>query len=108
MDRLVLVAPLKPGSRARAAELIAVGPPFEVGSSGFVQHSVFLSSDEIVFVFEAPGAEYLVQDIVNDPDRSTGFSAWRPLLDGIPHLAYERWHWNRVEGIDAHRPPGSR
>jgi hypothetical protein len=95
MDRLVLSARLKPGARARAAELVAAGPPFDPRGSGFERHGVYLSEESVVFIFEGTDAEYLVQNIVNDPVRSAGFSAWAPLLDGRPTIARESWFWNR-------------
>ena len=95
MDRLVLSARLKPGARVRAAELVAAGPPFDPQGSGFERHGVYLSEESVVFVFEGAGAEYLVQNIVNDPVRSAGFSAWGPLLDGRPTIARESWFWSR-------------
>lgn len=96
MDRLVVTARLIPGSRGRAAELIAEGPPFDPKGSGFVSHGVYLSEEEVVFVFEGPSAEYLVRDIINDPVRAARFSAWAPLLDGFPHMARESWYWSRA------------
>jgi hypothetical protein len=98
MERLVLSARLKPGARVRAAELVAEGPPFDPEDSGFERHGVYLSEDSVVFVFEGAGAEYLVQNIVNDPVRSAGFSAWGPLLDGRPTIARESWFWRRDGG----------
>ena len=59
--RLVVAARLKPGTRARAAELVAEGPPFDPRGSGLISHGVYLSEHEVVFAFEGPGAEYLVQ-----------------------------------------------
>ncbi len=104
MNRLAIVARLKPGTRRRAAELVAEGPPFQLRDSGFERHAVYLSGDEVVFVFEGPGAEYLVQDIVNDPVRSARFSAWAPLLDGRPELAREVFNWSRDGEPNASSP----
>jgi hypothetical protein len=47
----------------------------------------------VVFVFEGPGIEGLVRDLVNDPTRSAAFSIWAPLLDGTPVLAREEFYW---------------
>jgi hypothetical protein len=54
---------------------------------------VFLAEETVVFVFEAPGIEGLVRDLVNDPTRSAAFSIWAPLLDGTPVLAREEFYW---------------
>ena len=54
MQRIAIVARLKPGAEERAAELIEGGPPFDARARGFERHAVYLSADEIVFVFEGP------------------------------------------------------
>jgi hypothetical protein len=92
-ERVAVVAKLLPGSRERAAEILAEGAPYGLALAGFLRHSVFLSEDAVVFVFEGPGIEGLVRDLVNDPTRSAAFSAWGPLLEGTPELAREEFHW---------------
>jgi hypothetical protein len=91
VERLALVARLKPGTEARAEELIARGPPFDLQESGFVRHSVFVSATEVVFVFEAHEVEWLVSALVDDPSgwSSTQLDAWRPLIDGHARIARE-------------------
>jgi hypothetical protein len=107
VDRLAVAAHLKPGSRRKAEALIAEGPPFELNGSGFRSHGVYLSDEEVVFVFEGPGAEYLVLNILNDPVRAARFDAWAPLLEGSPRLVRETWHWSRsADAVGAGRPPG--
>lgn len=93
-DRLAVVARLRPGSRERAIEILAKGPPYELGEAGFRRHSVFVAEDHVVFLFEGSGIEELVRDLVNDPTRSAAFSVWGPLLEGTPALAPEEFHWD--------------
>jgi hypothetical protein len=92
-ERVAVVAKLLPGSRERAAQILAEGAPYGLALAGFRRHSVFLAEDAVVFVFEGPGIEGLVRDLVNDPTRSAAFSAWGPLLEGTPELAREEFHW---------------
>jgi hypothetical protein len=107
VDRLAVAAHLKPGSRRKAEALIAAGPPFDLDGSGFRSHGVYLSDEEVVFVFEGAGAEYLVLNILNDPVRAARFDAWAPLLEGPPRLARETWHWSRSAGaVAARHAPG--
>jgi hypothetical protein len=96
MDRLVVAARLKPGTRTRASELIAEGSPFDPRDSGLTSHGVFLSEHEVVFAFEGPRAEFLVRAMINDPVRAVGFGAWAPLIEGFPRLLPESWHWSRA------------
>jgi len=93
MERLVVVAKLKPNAAGRAAKLVAVGPPFDPAEAGLTRHSVYLGGREAIFLFEGPRVEELVRAIVDDPVRSAAFSAWGPLLDGSPGLAREADHW---------------
>ena len=81
--------------RAPASERHRSSPRARYGLAlaGFRRHSVFLAEDAVVFVFEGPGIEGLVRDLVNDPTRSAAFSVRAPLLDGTPKLAREEFHW---------------
>jgi hypothetical protein len=92
-ERVAIIAKLQPGSRDRAAEILAKGAPFGLALAGFHQHSVFVADEAVVFVFSGPRVEGLVRGLVNDRARSAAFSAWAPLLDGTPVLAREEFHW---------------
>jgi hypothetical protein len=86
-----------PGSRERAAEIIAGGAPYGLSLAGFERHSVFLADEVVVFVFEGPDIEGLVADLVNDRASSAGFAVWAPLLQGTPVLAREEFHWQAAQ-----------
>jgi hypothetical protein len=92
-ERLAVVARLRPGSAERARQILAEGAPYELGEAGFRRHSVFVAEETVVFVFEAPGIEGLVRELVDDPTTSTTFSVWGPLLEGTPVLAREEFYW---------------
>ena len=92
-ERVAVVAKLLPGSRERAAQILSEGAPYGLALAGFRRHSVFLAEDAVVFVFEGPGIEGLVRDLVNDPARSAAFSVWAPILEGSPVLAREEFYW---------------
>ena len=92
-ERVAVVGTLLPGSRERAAEIIANGAPYGLRLAGFRRHSVFLAEEAVVFVFEGEGIEGLVRGLVNDPSISAAFGAWAPLLRGTPVLAREEFYW---------------
>lgn len=99
MDHLAIIARLKNGTEERAAELIAAGPPFDPEQSGFDRHTVFLSATEVVFVFEGPEVDAHVDDLIENPLRwmvSDAFEEWRPLMEGHPRIARERYFWERA------------
>jgi hypothetical protein len=98
LERLALTARLKEGAQPRAAELIAQGPPFDLQAGGFVRHSVFLSATEVIFVFEAHEVEWLVSALVDDPFHwmlADALNDWRPLIEGTPRIAREKFSWER-------------
>jgi hypothetical protein len=103
LERLTLIARLKPGCEVRAEELIAQGPPFDPEASGFVRHSVFLSATEVVFVFEGHEVEWMVDDLVEGqflhPSLADALEEWRPLLDGRPRIAREKFFWERAPRV---------
>ena len=95
MDRLVIVARLKDGKHAEAEKLLRSGPPFDPEELGFHRHGVYLTSTEVVFVFEAPEVEWIVNDLIDDPVTSSTFGPWHKVIEGTPHLGHERFFWSR-------------
>jgi hypothetical protein len=93
---LAIVARLEPGAERKAAELIAKGAPFDPSVVGFVRHAVYLSSSEVVFIFEGHEVEWLVDSLVSDPFQwmvSMALGEWRPLVKEHPRIAREVFHW---------------
>jgi hypothetical protein len=67
MNRLAVIAKLKPEAEKRAEELIAEGPPFDPSGMGFERHSVYLAGDHALFVFEGGHLDQLVWSVAKDP-----------------------------------------
>jgi hypothetical protein len=97
MNRLMVVARLKDGAHEEAEKLLRQGPPFDVEELGFHRHAAYLTAGEVVFLFEAPEVEWIVNDIVDDPVISAAFGPWQKLIEGTPRLAHERFYWSREE-----------
>jgi hypothetical protein len=95
MNRLMIVARLKEGVHDEAEALLRAGPPFDPEELGFHRHAAYLSAGELVFLFEAPEVEWIVNDIVDDPVLSAAFGPWQKLLEDTPRLAHERFYWSR-------------
>jgi hypothetical protein len=93
VQRIAVVARLKPGSAERAAELLSGTPPFDPRAAGFERHRVFLAEDEVVFVFEGALLEPLVK-LLAEADESV-FGAWGEILDEMPRIAREAYSWDR-------------
>jgi hypothetical protein len=95
MNRLMIVARLREGAHDAAETLIAKGPPFEPEELGFHRHGAYLTTGEVVFLFDAPEVEWIVNDILDDPVVSAAFGPWQELIEGTPRLAHERYYWSR-------------
>jgi hypothetical protein len=97
MNRLTIVARLQPGKYREAEALLRAGPPFDPELLGLYAHSVSLTATDVVFVFEAPEVEWIVNDLIDDPVLSAALAPWRDIVDGPPRLAHERYSWSRDE-----------
>jgi hypothetical protein len=109
MNRIAIVASLRDGAQPEARALLEHGPPFDLARHGFERHVVFLSAGEVVFTFEGPNVEWLVDDLVEDPFRwavTEALATWRPLIAGPPRVAREAFAWERTGRDPA--PPGPR
>jgi hypothetical protein len=96
VERLAVIAKLKEGAADEAAVLVRRGPPFDPGESGFDRHAVYLSGDQVIFLFEGDAADRSVQEILANGSRSAVLAAWGPLLDQVPQLAVEGYYWKRT------------
>ena len=97
MDRLLIVARLQDGKHEDAEALLHHGPPFDPEELGLHRHAAYLTAHEVVFVFEAPEVEWIVNDIIDDPVLATAFGPWRAVIEEAPRLAHERYYWSREE-----------
>jgi hypothetical protein len=97
MNRLMIVARLREGAHGEAEALLRMGPPFDPEELGFHRHAAYLTAGEVVFVFEAPEVEWIVNEIVDDSVIAAALEPWRPIIDGAPRLAHERFYWSREE-----------
>jgi hypothetical protein len=95
MQRLAVIAKLKPDAENRATELIEKGPPFNPRDIGFERHSVFLAGDHAVFVFEGGRLDQMLHGMIRNPSSAGTFREWEPLLEGMPKVAREAYHWER-------------
>jgi hypothetical protein len=96
VERLALIARLKPGTEERAARLIEGGPPFDPGERGLVRHVVYLSAGEVVFVFEGDEVEWIVEEMVQEAAGGSVAAAleqWRELVDGPPRIGRAAFAW---------------
>jgi len=105
MEQLAIVARLRPGAEPQAIKLVEGGPPFDPAEVGLTRHAVYVSADEVVFVFEGHEVEWIVDEMVDQPFQwqlSEAFDAWRGLVDGQPRIARAAYAWSgEVESPEA-------
>ena len=97
MSRIAVVVPLRPGSRESARQLIQAGPPFHIGDTPLLEHCVYLTEQEAVFVFEGPDAREAVEHVLGEADVWQAATAWRAILASKPRLAETVFTWQRGE-----------
>ena len=95
MDRVVLVAQLRPDAREGARELLAQERTSPAVESAFDRKAIFMSESEVIFLLEGRDADKALRAILNDPVRSSEISHWLPLLEGPLHRAPEAYFWER-------------
>jgi hypothetical protein len=98
MNRLAVIAKLRRDVEAQAEELIDQGPPFDPSNLGFERHSVYLTGDHALFVFEGGGLDKLMRSVLKDPSTVGAFRKWENLIEGMPRVAREAYHWEREAG----------
>jgi CBS domain-containing protein len=98
VDRVAVTARFLPEQREAVEALLAAGPPYDPADAGFHRHAVYLSSREVVFVFEGPEVEWEVEDLADDffhPEVQAALSQWRTLLDEDPRIGHPIFVWER-------------
>lgn len=107
-QRAAVVLPLLPGARAAVEELLGDGPPFDPALLGLERHSVYLSDDEVVFVFEWRGGATL-ESLLAEPGVWASAAGWLECAAGPPRVAEPAYRWSQpvAPGLDeAVLPPG--
>jgi hypothetical protein len=95
MDRVVLVARLRPDAREDAVKRLAQERTSPRVERAFDRKAIFLSESEIVFLFEGEEVDESLREIFNDPVRSSEIGPWLPLFDGPLHRVPEAYFWER-------------
>ena len=106
--RAAVVLPLFQGSHDVVRGLLAGGPPFDLDALGLERHTVYLTDDEVVFVFEWRGVESF-ESLLAQPGVWDVAASWTQVAAGPPRLAEAAYTWNRPETAsldEALLPPG--
>ena len=98
---MVVILPLKAGVRDRVRGLLAQGPPFELETTEFDRHEVYLTEREVVFVFDSPGSSATLKLPGEDPSLWKVAAAWQQLMAERPRKAETAYSWARPENGEA-------
>ena len=109
-QRFAIVVPIVEGAEAAVEELLDAGPPFDPAAAGLDRHEVFVTSDEVIFVFESRDGIEVVEAMLAEPDTAFAAEAWQLHMAGPPRLARLAYIWSRPEAAadQALLPPGLR
>jgi hypothetical protein len=94
--RTAVVVPILPGTHEQARALLAGGPPFDPGDVGLERHQVFLTPDEVVFLFESQLGEPSLEALLAEPALVEAAAAWQDVLAGPPRIADSVYSWTRI------------
>jgi hypothetical protein len=93
LEKAAIVVPLKPGSKTEVEALLRNGPPFDPSRLGLVQHEVYLSDDEAIFVFRGLPSVF-VERLAEDESFWNAATAWTPLMGGRARYADSAYSWS--------------
>src|SRR5690349_20400556 len=108
MSRAVVVVPLLERAHEQAAELLRGGPPFDPEEAGLERHHVFVTEDEVVFLFEADDLD-AAERLIADETFWNAAAAWKSLVAGPPRWAEAAYSWVHAtlpDGVSFEPTPG--
>ena len=100
MRQFVITVRLKPNSEKEIREILKEGPPFELDDTGFESHTVFLASDQLVFLFEGERAEEEAAKLLERSRVLEQASRLGAVIEGEPSIPYEVFSWRRIPGLE--------
>jgi hypothetical protein len=98
-DSVLVLLPVRPERRAEVRALVAQGPPFDPGEVGLDRHEVFLTDEEVAFVFDAPERARALDRMLEDPALWEAAAEWEHVLAGPPRVAEHGYSWSRERGF---------
>jgi hypothetical protein len=109
MRHFLITAPIRRGSIDAVRKILHEGPPYDLERTSLERHRVFLSGEELVFLFEGPHAEEEAARLLRRPGVLGQAGRLGSHLAGRPHVPEEIFSWirpERLEGVDFSPLPG--
>jgi hypothetical protein len=99
--RTAVIVPIEPGTHETVRALVAQGPPFDPEAVGLERHQVYLTTDEVVFLFESHLDQPALEALLAEPALLEVAAAWQDILAGPPRIADSVYSWTRLgSGFD--------
>jgi len=99
--RMTFVLPIKPEAHASVHALLESGPPFDPEQmDGFDRHEVFLTPQEVIFLFDSDFGGNALAALIADPGLWQAAAAWRNHIAGPPRIAESVYSWTRHTDSD--------
>ena len=100
LRRMTVVLPIKPESHASVHALLEGGPPFDPEQlEGLDRHEVFLTPQEVIFLFDSRFGLEAFAKLIADPGLWPSAVAWREHIAGSPRIAEDVYSWARRDDI---------
>lgn len=96
--RTVVVVPIREDAHYAVRDLLDAGPPFDPSKlPGLERHEVYLSLDEVVFLFDSSFGAHAIEPLLADPALWEAAASWHEYLAGPPRIADEVFSWRRAD-----------
>jgi hypothetical protein len=93
LEKAAIVIPLRPGSKTEVEALLRYGPPFDPSTLGLIRHEVYVSDNEVIFVFHGLPSVF-AQRLAEDDSFWNAATAWRPVIRGRARFADSAYSWS--------------
>lgn len=96
--RTLVVVPIREDAHDAVRDLLDAGPPFDPSQlPGLERHEVYLSLDEVVFLFDSSFGAHAIEPLLADPALWKAAASWHEHLAGPPRIADEVYSWRRTD-----------
>jgi hypothetical protein len=96
--RTVVVLPIREDAHDAVRDLLDAGPPFDPSQlPGLDRHEVYLSLDEVVFLFDSSFGTHAIEPLLANPALWKAAVSWHEHLAGPPRIADEVFSWRRTD-----------
>jgi hypothetical protein len=94
--RTVVIVPIQEDAHDAVRALLDAGPPFNPSQlPGLDRHEVFLTLDEVIFLFDSSFGAHAIEPLLADSELWKAAASWHEHLAGPPRIAEEIYAWRR-------------